>query len=201
MQTTAQLVRTATQELLTPASPPTTLSPRFVDWLGLKTFGDTELEKAASACQEWASAFKAKAPPRWLSLIGASGTGKTHCAKRLWRYAKQQTDWQPFNYQPRAIFWPEFIQELRAGSAFDLRSELKRWPVLFLDDIGSERDPSGFAAEELNTLLGCRVGKWTLLTSNLDIDGITAVDRRLSSRLIRDRNICVSVKTKDFATR
>ena len=78
---------------------------------------------------------------------------------------------------------------------------MKRWPVLFLDDIGAERDASGFAAEELNTLLGCRVDQWTLISSNKDADGLKAVDGRIFSRLIRDKNICVGVNTQDFSER
>ena len=97
------------------------------------------------------------------------------------------------------IFWPDFIQKLRAGDAFEKRQEMKRWPVLFIDDIGAERDPSGFAAEELNTLLGCRIDRWTLITSNKDADGIKAIDGRIASRLIRDRNKVVCIKAGDYA--
>lgn len=105
------------------------------------------------------------------------------------------------DYFSRVIFWPDFIQELRGGKSFELRNELKRWPVLFLDDIGAERDPSGFAAEELNTLLGCRMNRWTLITSNKEFDAIKEIDARISSRLVRGDNICASVNTKDFAER
>lgn len=185
--------------MLTKMSKPS--NPKFADWLEFKTFGDPELQKVLDSCFEWISAFKARQSPRWLSLIGDSGTGKTHCCKRLWKYAREHSDWSKMDYLPKVIFWPDFVHELRAGHAFDMRNEMKRWPVLFLDDIGAERDPSGFAADELNTLLGCRVGKWTLLTSNKDIDGIKAIDGRIASRLIRDQNICVAIKTRDFATR
>lgn len=177
------------------------LNPKFGEWLGFQTFGDPELEKVLAACHRWALAFKAKESPRWLSLIGDSGTGKTHCCRRLWDYAKKQSDWSRHNYLAKAIYWPDFVHQLRAGDTFEMRNEMKRWPVLFLDDVGAERDPSGFAAEELNTLLGCRVGRWTLLTSNLDMAGMKSIDGRIASRLIRDQNICVRVVTKDFASR
>ena len=189
------------QELTTPASPPMALNPKFADWLGFKTFGDPELVKTATAAQEWASAFKSKSDRRWLSLVGSSGTGKTHIARRLWQYAQENCDWSRFDYFPKMIFWPDFVQKLRAGDAFEMRQEMKRWPVLFLDDIGAERDPSGFAAEELNTLLACRIDRWTLITSNKDIDGLKAVDMRIASRLVRRPNICVGINTKDYAER
>ena len=155
----------------------------------------------AEACQHWASAFKANEPARWLSLIGTSGTGKTHCCKALWQYAKEKSDWSKFDYFPKVIYWPDFVHQLRATNAFEMRNEMKRWPVLFLDDVGSERDPSGFAAEELHTLLGCRMDRWTLITSNKDLDGLNSVDARIASRLIRGKNVCVSVTGQDFSTR
>ena len=157
--------------------------------------------KLAQAAQSWASAFKRGNKPRWLSIIGTSGAGKTYVAKQLWKYAKEKSNWRGCDYFPHVVFWPDFIQELRSGASYELRNEMKRWPVLFLDDIGAERDPSGYAAEELNTLLGCRVNKWTLITSNKDADSLKAIDGRIFSRLIRDENICVSVNTKDFAER
>jgi DNA replication protein DnaC len=189
------------QGLTTPTPQPTTLRPEFVEWLKFQTFEDPELIKTATGCQEWATAFKSKAAPRWLSLIGMTGTGKTHCAKKLWAYAKSASDWSSYSYFPKMIFWPDFIQLLRAGDSFEMRQEMKRWPVLFLDDIGAERDPSGFAAEELNTLLGCRMDKWTLITSNKDIDGLHAIDRRIASRIVRPPNICVGIKSMDFGNR
>ena len=200
-------------ELSTPNRSLPPLNPKFCEWLGFKTCGDPELEKIARACDEWLLAFQKKQPARWLSLIGSSGTGKTFCAKKLWNYANKHSstgrtvrsngaNWHDdMDFVPHIIFWPDFVQKLRAGKAFDLRDDMKRWPVLFLDDIGAERDPSGFAAEELNTLLGCRMGKWTLLTSNKDADALQAIDGRIYSRLIRDLNRCVGVNTVDFAER
>lgn len=177
------------------------LNQKFADWLKFETFSDPELEKIVIACQEWADAFKSKAAPRWLSLIGSSGVGKTHCAERLWDWAYRRSDFSKTDFIPHRIYWPDFIQRLRAGNGFELRNDLKKWPVLFLDDIGAERDPSGFAAEELNTLLGCRMDRWTLITSNRDAEGLKATDARIASRIIRGLNICVAVNAKDFSTR
>ena len=189
------------QALTTPTTTSKPPSAAFADWLCFRTFGDAELEKVVSACHEWAQAFKKGTAPRWLSLIGPSGTGKTHCAKRLWRWTSGKADWSRFDYLPHAIYWPDFVQRLKGGNHYELRHEMKRWPVLFLDDVGAERDPSGFAAEELNTLLGCRTDRWTLLTSNLDFEALKRVDGRIASRLIRGQNICVQVNARDFSTR
>lgn len=174
----------------------------FADWLKFNTFGDHELQKVVDGCQEWGNAMRDNPMDgRWLSIIGKSGTGKTHCAAKMWEWAMKRFDWTEKRFQPRSIFWPDFVQRLRAGDYFSIRTDMKTWPVLFLDDIGAERDPSGFASEELNTLLGCRVGRWTILTSNTDLDGLRLIDQRIASRIVRGNNICVGVNTMDYAER
>ena len=220
-QTAAQALQIVTQELSTPVKTLKPLTAKFAGWLAFKTFGDPDLIRVATAAQGWATAFRCASSngqdarsgvlktngiecrirPRWLSLIGSSGTGKTYVCRKLWDYAKRNSDWSKCEYFPKIIFWPDFVQQLRAGNSYEMRQEMKRWPVLFLDDIGAERDPSGFAAEELNTLLGCRVDKWTLITSNKDAEGLRAIDGRILSRMIRDENVCISINCPDFATR
>lgn len=185
--------------LSTPECKPIT-SPRFAEWLGIETFGDPELEKMVACCSEWACAFKIKSAPRWLTVLGGSGVGKTACCLRLWNWARRRVKWQ-HDCLEDLIYWPDFVQKLRSGEWYHYRDSMKTWPVLFLDDIGAERDPSGFAAEELNTLLGCRMNRWTLLTSNNEMDKINAIDTRIASRLVRDKNICVCVETKDYVLR
>lgn len=174
---------------------------KFADWLAFNTFSDPELEKTVQGCWEWAQAMRAQQAPRWLALIGASGTGKTHCARKLWQYARPRFSEVELSYIPHIIYWPDFIQKLRGGEGFAKREDMKRWPVLCLDDIGAERDPSGYAQEELNTLLGCRMNRWTILTSNLTIAALQAIDQRITSRLIRGHNICIGINTTDYSLR
>jgi len=175
----------------------------FTQWLKFETCGDKELEKAVQAAWEWYLAFTQHRPARWLSYLGRSGTGKTYLAKRLFRFASTHTDWSRCAYLPRYIYWPEFVQQLRdpESNAKGMRNDMGNWPVLLLDDCGAERDTTGFAQEELNTLLGRRVGKWTLFTSNLTPEGIAKVDERIRERLVRDDNIAVVVNTVAYSTR
>lgn len=157
--------------------------------------------KLVRACHEWATAFARGGEPRWLTLLGPSGVGKTHCAGRLWKRAAQLSDWTRCQYVHREIYWPGLVQRLRAGEAFGERSDMARWPVLFLDDVGAERDTSGFATEELCVLLGQRERRWTLITSNLDLREFQKLDARIADRLVRGKNICVAVRTKSYAAR
>lgn len=153
------------------------------------------------ACGEWLSALEEHRQPRWITFLGSSGNGKTHCARRLWKIARRQFDWQYCAYPEHEIYWPTFIQQLRSGKAFEVRSDMQKWPLLFLDDVGAERGASGFSAEELNALAGARMGKWTILTANLDFSAIKAIDERIASRIVRDNNIVVQVNTKDYSLR
>ena len=173
----------------------------FAEWLGIRTFDDPEIEKIVAASGIWANALQAEKSPRWLTFCGPAGNGKTHCAKRLFLWAVRRFSWMHCEYEADPIYWPSFVQQLRAGSAFEKREDMKLWPVLFLDDVGAERDTTGFATEELNTLLGCRSGKWTLLTANLTLEQFAAVDGRIASRLIRDENRIVLCNAQDFALR
>ena len=187
--------------LLTPPEPVTKYPPKFAEWLEFQTFGDAELELIVQGCWEWQQAFANRQPPRWLSILGKSGTGKTHCADKLFKWAVTKSDFSRAEFIHKKILWPDFVQRLRAGNGYEMRDDLKRWPVLFLDDIGSERDTTGFATEELVTLLLTRMGRWTIITSNKTPEAISAIDERIYSRMIRGQNICLGVNTKDFSER
>lgn len=104
-------------------------------------------------------------------------------------------------YTPGIIYWPRFVSDLRSGLAYDLQRDLALWPFLFIDEVGAERDASGFAWENLYMILGQRVGKWTFLTSNLDMEAIAKADRRIASRLTRDGSRVCTVSAPDWACR
>lgn len=80
--------------------------------------------------------------------------------------------------------------------------ELAAWPILFLDDIGAERDKTGFSSEQLCALLGQRAKKWTILTSNLSLENLGEVDPRISDRVIRENgNEYVDIDVVSYAIR
>lgn len=176
-------------------------SPEFCRWLGWETRGEPELQKVADAARAWIDAFRANESPRWISIIGNSGTGKTHVATRLWDFAYQKSSWRRSEFIPKPIFWPFFVQELKAGTRWEFRNDMARWPVLFLDDIGAETDKSGFATDELNTLLGVRMNQWTIITSNRTLEAWQQTDGRILSRMVRGQNLCVSINAPDWSTR
>lgn len=169
--------------------------------LNFETLNDARLLKALRDAEEWLSDFTRRTPPRWISMLGVSGAGKTFLAKQLWTLASHAANWSRCDFIHKPIYWPRFVRDLKAGDAYGLRDDLARWPVLFIDDIFADRDATGFSTDELNMILGCRMGKWTILTANLDIEKIAAIETRISSRMNRDGNRVVNFGSLDFATR
>lgn len=173
----------------------------WAGWLKLDLHDDAEIVTLVERCAEFALAMKAEAHPRWITILGNSGTGKTHCARRLWKMLEHKCGYSPdFNYNPSEIYWPLLVSQMRGGDYSQYHDAI-RWRGLFLDDIGAERDPNGFAAEQLNTLLGCRENKWTILTSNLTLGQIGKIDPRMADRIIRRPNIFIEVNTKSHSLR
>src|SRR6202041_1294707 len=154
-----------TASALTAASAqPTKEKPRnikvWAEWFKMQTHNDPQVEQMILRGAEFASAFKEGKQPRWMTLLGPSGIGKTHCARRLWNHLASRLNWREVEFIQREIKWGEFVSRLRAGNAFEDFRDMMTWPVLFLDDIGVERDTTGFATEQLTVLLGCRENKW-----------------------------------------
>ncbi len=147
--------------------------------------------------------IKRRQAPRWLTLCGTNGNGKTHCAKRCWQaiVADHRQEFAGCLYNRQIIHWPSFVQDLRGGDGYGMLRDLRSWPYLVIDEMGGERDTTGFSAEQIATLLCCRVGRWTLITTNLSIDAVEKFDRRIASRMFRNGGIVVECLAQDYSMR
>lgn len=91
--------------------------------------------------------------------------------------------------------------ELASNSGYGQLKDLMMDGVVFIDEIGADRDKSGHVRDCLSRLLGARVGKWTVITSNKTLKQISEdIDTRISSRMIRDGNETVIVDVPDYWT-
>lgn len=148
-------------------------------------------------------------PPRWLSLVGTSGAGKTYLAKRVWKWYRQSSLFEttvPEKGEPiypgQSCHWPNLADQLKANTGYETYDELKREKFVVLDDIGQNRDTSGHTTEKLSILLSCRVGKWTMITSNLSLEQIAEkIDPRVASRMLRDGSAVIDVNVPDYSLR
>lgn len=132
---------------------------------------------------------------RWLTLFGRSGCGKSHLALAargcLLAHGRRVQAWN----------WVRLRERLLGGCCPGLLGQVQELPLLVLDDVGAEFAASGRAAgvsaSLLYRVLEARLGRWTLLTSNLA--PADWVDVRLTSRLYRGLNELVDMSgAEDF---
>ena len=173
-----------------------------------KTFGDSKLEKMEAEAGAILADMEADKPPRWLSLLGSSGVGKTHLAKQIYRHATARfgTYICPRLHITqkrtlRFIEWRTLADQLRNKEYHRINNALDPW-LLVLDDLGSEYDPSGYLASRVDRILNERLGKWTVFTSNLCLDEVAdKLDVRVADRMMRADNRIADVDTKSYALR
>lgn len=174
----------------------------WAKWLGIKLVDD-EVERMVKAAAQWATAVKEGKSPRWLVMLGTSGCGKTHIAKRLWKWLQTHRDdfRSRAEYDPRWIYWPGFMDKTKTdASCYGVLNDMPRWKYLALDDVLSERQ-TPWTAEKLHNLIGQRARQWTIITSNLSMMGMAKVDKRIASRMLRDKSIVTDVTTTDYNLR
>ncbi len=154
--------------------------------------------------------MKAKQTPRWLSLVGTSGAGKTYLAKKIFGYVTRQKIFNSFadmqrdelKYATEFCEWQYLGGQLQVGGGRSEVAQLVDTQFVVMDDIGAKLDKTGFITGELSTLLSQRTGKWTLITANYGLREIAEkIDPRVASRMIRDGGVVVDVDVKDFAMR
>lgn len=166
-------------------------------------FGDEDLQRMMVEATEFRCELFDQGKPRWLSLIGNSGTGKTFLAEKVFRSASCTpglTAHRELINPVMKVFWPKLLSQLRDGDYYRIR-DLSDANFVFIDEIAVEHDPSGFGKDKLCELLSSRVNKWTVLTSNLTLEKLAQIDTRISSRMIRGGSVVVETNAMDFFLR
>lgn len=134
-------------------------------------------------------------PRRWLSLLGASGVGKTHLGKAIIDVLKKELKHLLVQWWP----WQEVVTMYRNGEYGIVEHLVHNPHVLLLDDIGAENITNPVRAM-LTRIADGRLEKWTIWTSNLLSDHIgTEIDVRIASRMYRGDNVvCEVEKAPDY---
>lgn len=128
-------------------------------------------------------------PRRWLSLLGASGIGKTHLAEAARDALFKERPSLPIQFWK----WQKVVSMLRSGDWAFIEYLVKEVYVLILDDVGAE-NTSPAILSALNRVVDGRLGKWTMITSNLLPKHIGEhLDARIASRLYRGNNVVCQV--------
>jgi DNA replication protein DnaC len=148
--------------------------------------------------------------PYWLTLSGRSGCGKTHLARAVWKQFMDQNRFDvSFDQGNQRVYggsgmfvkWREFCAIIRAGGYGLIDDVCQEWFVI-IDDLGSERDNSGFIAEAIDRIFAARIGKWTMITTNLTLKDISEkIDVRVADRMLRDNGVIVETNCQSWALR
>ena len=126
----------------------------------------TNLRDAVQACVEFA-----RSPQGWLVLAGTNGCGKTHLAAAIANEYVERT-----RTDVMFVVVPDLLDHLRAAfspqstTPYDRRfDEIKRAPLLVLDDLGTE-SATPWAREKLFQLLNFRYNALlpTVITTSAD---------------------------------
>ncbi len=185
----------------------------WAKWFEFSLDGDhntnAQLRAMVDAAARFVKAIRDGTKPHWLSFLGTSGAGKTYLARRIWRWYQNDSSVCRASivegeicYPGSFNSWPKIAGELLSNQGYWKLEELQLEKLVVVDEIGSDRDPSGHVRDCLARVLSSRVGKWTVITSNKSLGEIQRdIDTRISSRMIRDGNIVVDVEMKDYALR
>lgn len=145
-------------------------------------------------CNRW---FCGDEKNRLLVLVGGTGCGKTHVAKRIarWVSAVSYERWLHLgsgDALPEVAFvdWCHVATPQRTSEDrfYDWLTEHAEDSMLILDDVGTEVDAarSGAPTARLCTVLNQRAGKFTLITTNVPVASWAARwDARVEDRLLR----------------
>ncbi len=123
----------------------------------------------------------AEQPDGWLMLVGGNGCGKTHLAASIVHFRRSRGDRVLF------VFVPDLLDYLRStfqpdgGSTYSVIDQVKRVPLLILDDL-SEPIDTPWAREKLYQILNYRhlTRLPTVITSGVEPE---LLERRMWARM------------------
>lgn len=146
-------------------------------------------EEAYMKVQEWLNdaVHNCRERSRWLFIHGRPGAGKSHLA---YNSARVLREFRRKTLTKRAA---DIANDLREGNSHLMHQIWLPSPFMIIDDLGSEYHTDFITAQWFD-LLDARIGKWTIITSNLSPAQIgKRYDTRIQSRIEDSRNTIVDL--------
>lgn len=200
---------------------PTKVNPRntrvWAKFSDVQTLGDPQLEQMKDEAVSFIDDLFAGRAPRWLSLLGNSGAGKTMLAKRIWHLFRdhrhtmidwprsretQETNPRIIRWRGGFINWGKAVNRMLEGD-YAFLEDLRAYDFFVLDDVVSEyQKMRELSAAKLYDVLESRLGKWTVITANVFLHQVSeSLDQRIASRMLRNNSTVVEVDVQDFNLR
>lgn len=122
----------------------------------------------------------------WLALLGSSGAGKTHLCSAVANHFLKN------DIEVRYAVWPTLTKELKEdvfsqGSTKEMLNDLKRVPVLYIDDLfkgAVNKQDVSLMFELLN--YRDNADKITIISSELTMEELAKIDEAIAGRI----NLC-----------
>lgn len=161
---------------------------------------------AANHAAEIVAEMAAGLTPRWLTIAGKQGNGKTMLARQIFEQSQRINPgrsgiWYGPRRRPGCVWLDEVLFAKAIATDAYLPEYLADDYLVVLDDLGSAREQWDRVADALFRLANARLGKWTIWTTNLTHAEIAAKEPRVASRIIRDGNKAVRITAPDYALR
>ena len=141
-------------------------------------------------------------PACWLTLWGANGkgngTGKTMLARLVSECVRMNL---PATPPTCFLSWPTVCTRKQSGGDVTYKLGFAREAgLLIIDDAGAEHQTE-WTASYLLDLLNVRLGRWTIMTTNLSPAQWSDRDHRIASRLHRHGSYLLQCETSDWSER
>ena len=167
-----------------------------------QTADDPVLAKMRHVAARFVRSIRQGCSPCWLTFWGVNGrgngTGKTHLARLISEAVRMHL---PATPPTCFLSWPNVCARKQSGGDVTHKMGFARESgLLIIDDAGAEHQ-TDWTAAFLMDLLNWRLGRWTIMTTNLSPSQWSARDHRIASRLHRSGSYLLQCETVDWAER